>query len=77
MNCLICNQAEIAPGFAALKLERGEFRLTITRVPARICPNCGEAYVDEETATQTLRLAEKIFAEGAREETEEYKTPQP
>jgi YgiT-type zinc finger domain-containing protein len=47
MKCFICNQAETALGLTSVLLERGHLSLTVTNVPARICPNCGEAYADE------------------------------
>ena len=72
MKCLICMQAETADGLTSVAFERGEFRLVIQHVPARICPNCGEAYVEEEVALNLLREAEREFAQGTREANCEY-----
>jgi len=65
-------QAETADGLTSVAFERGEFRLVIQHVPARICPNCGEAYVEEEVALNLLREAEREFAQGTREANCEY-----
>jgi YgiT-type zinc finger domain-containing protein len=65
-------QAETASGLASIPFERGEFRLAINNVPAQICPNCGEAYVDEDVTIQLLQDAEKIFDEGVREDVIEF-----
>ena len=35
-------------------------------VPAAVCPNCGEAYVDEETAAKLLQTAEDVASARAR-----------
>ena len=52
MICLICRQAEIINQFTFVHFERGEFKLIINSVPARVCPNCGEAYVEEAIAAR-------------------------
>ena len=55
MNCLICGQAETVDGLTVVTFERGEFRLIVKNVPARVCPNCGEAYMEEAIAEHLLR----------------------
>ena len=72
MKCFICQQAETVAGTTSVLLERGEMTLTVTDVPARICPNCGEAYVDEAVAANLLRQAEKMARDGMKVETREY-----
>jgi YgiT-type zinc finger domain-containing protein len=72
MICLICRQAEIVNGLTSVKFVRGEFRLAVNDVPARICPSCKEAYVDEEVALQLLWDAEELFNAGVPETVIEY-----
>ena len=72
MNCLICRQAETVDGLTSVTFERGEMRLVVNNVPARICPSCGEAYVDENVAVQLLRDAEEMSAAGVMEAKLEY-----
>ncbi len=72
MKCVICHQAETVPGLTSVLLERGEMSLTVTDVPARVCPNCGEAYADETVAANLLRQAERMEREGMKVETREY-----
>ena len=69
MICLICRKAETADGLTVVMFERGEFRLTVKGVPARLCPSCGESYLEEATADQLLGLARQSFQDG-RLETE-------
>ena len=72
MICLICRQAELVAGLTSVKFEREEIRLTLNNVPARICPSCREAYLDEEIALQLLRMAKEISQTGAVEAHYEY-----
>jgi YgiT-type zinc finger domain-containing protein len=66
MKCFICNQAETIPGTTSVLLERDHLSLTVTNVPARICPNCGEAYADESVTASLLRQAEKMAKAGTK-----------
>jgi YgiT-type zinc finger domain-containing protein len=72
MNCLICRQAEIVDGFTSITFEREEFRLLVNHIPARICPSCGEAIVDEDVAFHLLSEAENIVSEGIFEDIRDY-----
>ena len=73
MNCLICRQAEIVDGLTSVTFERDEMRLVVKDVPARICPSCGEAYVEEDVAVQLLREAEDMSMVGEVDGEVEYK----
>lgn len=64
MICLICRQAETLDGLTSVTFERGETRFTVKDVPARVCPSCGEAYVEEDVAMPLLREAEAMSAAG-------------
>ena len=72
MKCVICHQAETVPGLTSVLLERGQMSLTVTNVPARVCPNCGEAYADETVTANLLRQAERMSRAGTKVETREY-----
>ena len=72
MNCIICRQAELIDGFTSIPFERDEFRLIIKNVPAHVCPNCGEAIVDEDVAMQLIGKAQDAYAEGLIEDIREY-----
>ena len=72
MICLICRQAETIDGITSVDFERGEMRLVINHVPARVCPSCGEAYLDEEVAMRLLRSAEETSKAGIRDAVIEY-----
>ena len=72
MICLICRQAETVDGLTSVHIERGEMRLVVNHVPARVCPSCGEAYVEELVAVQLLREAEAMSAAGEMDGEVEY-----
>jgi len=72
MICLICRQADTVDGSTSVHFERGEIRLVVNHVPARLCPSCGEAYVEEQVAVRLLREAEAISAVGELEAVREY-----
>jgi len=71
--CLICRQAELVDEFTSIIFERGEMRLVVKSVPARLCPSCGEAYVDEDVTVRLLQDAEEISAAGMMEDVIEYR----
>jgi YgiT-type zinc finger domain len=64
MICIICRQAIVIDGLTSITFERGETRLVVNSVPARICPSCGEAYVDEDIASRLLHMAKELSARG-------------
>ena len=74
MKCLICRQAELVCSLTSVTLERGEIKLTVNHVPARICPSCGDACVDEDVAVWLLSNAERAVETGAQESVREYGT---
>jgi YgiT-type zinc finger domain-containing protein len=64
MKCAICKQAEVQPGTATVTLERDTLTLVVKGVPALICPNCGEEYIDEEVTERLLQTAEEAARAG-------------
>lgn len=72
MKCVICKQEETQPGKVTVTLERDGLTLVVKEVPARICPNCGEEYVDEETTARLLHQAEAAAQAGVHVDIREY-----
>jgi YgiT-type zinc finger domain-containing protein len=58
MKCPICKQGETAPGTATVTLQRDGLTLIVKEVPAQVCDNCGEEYVDERTTAELLAKVE-------------------
>ncbi len=74
MRCLICKKGSTEAGTTTVTLERSGLIMVIRRVPAQVCRNCGEAYVDEKVASELLASAEKAAKAGVEVEIREYVT---
>ncbi|MCC6615614.1 MAG: type II toxin-antitoxin system MqsA family antitoxin [Anaerolineae bacterium] len=72
MNCVICKHGSTQSGHVTVTLERGSTTLVFKHVPAQVCDNCGEAYVDEETTEQLLAAAEAAVDAGVQVEVREF-----
>jgi YgiT-type zinc finger domain-containing protein len=72
--CLICRQAEIVDGLTSITFERGEMKIRVEKVPARNCPHCGEAYVEEEVAVRLLQDLEEILDAGFLDIIRDYRS---
>jgi YgiT-type zinc finger domain-containing protein len=57
MKCLVCKHNRFKKGTTMLPIERGKAILLITEIPARVCTNCGEPYLNEETAQNVQDMA--------------------
>jgi YgiT-type zinc finger domain-containing protein len=66
MMCPICRQGETQPGTTTVTLERGALTFVAKDVPALVCADCGEEYVDAATTEQVLRMAEEAAASGVQ-----------
>jgi len=72
MKCVICKQGETRVGKTTMTLERGSFTMVMKSVPAQVCQNCGEAYVDEATTKALLKTAEREAKAGSQVEVRAY-----
>ena len=72
MKCPICRVGETAPGVATVTLERDELTLVVRGVPARVCANCGEEYVEEAAATRLQAAAEEAARSGVKVDVRDY-----
>jgi YgiT-type zinc finger domain-containing protein len=72
MKCVVCRHGETRPGTATVTLERDGATVVVKGVPARVCENCGEEYVEEEAASRLLALAEEAANSGVKIEVLEY-----
>ena len=72
MKCVICKHGETQPGTVTVTLERGATTLVIKDVPAGVCGNCGEAYLDESTSAALLDQAEAAARGGVQVEVRAY-----
>ena len=75
MKCVICRQGETQPGTITVTLEREGATLVFKSVPAEVCQNCGEEYVDEAIAARLLTLGDEAVRQGVQVDIREYVVP--
>jgi predicted RNA-binding Zn-ribbon protein involved in translation (DUF1610 family) len=46
--------------------------LVVKHVAARVCPNCGEEYVNEDAAARLMETAEQASRSGVQVDVREY-----
>jgi YgiT-type zinc finger domain-containing protein len=72
VKCVVCRLGESRPGKTTVVLQRGGATVVINDVPAQVCENCGEEYVDESVAEKVLAAAEASARAGVRVEIRDY-----
>jgi YgiT-type zinc finger domain-containing protein len=72
VKCVVCRQGETRPGKTTVVLQRGGATVVVNDVPAQVCENCGEEYVDEQVAEKVLAAAEASVRAGVRVEIRDY-----
>lgn len=61
MKCAICKNGETHSGTTTVTMTRGEATIVIKNVPAEICENCGEYYLDDAISAKILAMAEEAI----------------
>ena len=69
---MACRQGETQPSKTTVVLQRDGATVVINDVPALVCENCGEDYVDEQVAESVLAAAEASACAGVRVEIRDY-----
>ena len=72
MKCIVCKQAQTSPGTTAVTLERHGATFVFKDVPAQICPNCGEDYLDDSVTDSLLKSADTMVAAGTQVDIRRY-----
>lgn len=72
MKCVICKHGETKPGLVTVTLSRDESIVVIKKVPAEVCNNCGEYYLNDDITEQVLQRAELAVTNGAEVEIIRY-----
>jgi len=68
MNCALCKNGETRPGTVTVTLERGKTVVVVRDVPADVCGNCGEYYLDSSVAQWVYERAEAAVERNAEVE---------
>ena len=72
MKCVNCKQGLTHDGMTTVTLGRGNTNVVIKDVPAEICENCGEYYLNEEVTEKVQNLAEQAVQHGVEIEVLRY-----
>ena len=72
MICPICKCGHTRPGFASVTLERDAMTLLFKSVPAQVCDNCGEEFIDETASANLLDTAEATARAGVQVKLRRY-----
>ena len=72
MRCVICNHGQTHAGTKTVTLEKGTTTLVVKNVPAQVCDNCGEGYVDEAVTSRLLKQAAEAAAAGVEVDVRSY-----
>ncbi len=76
MLCVICKNGKTRPGKRTVTLEGDGTTLVVRGVPAEVCENCGEEYVDEAVAASLLKTAEEAARAGAHVDIRDFAAAQ-
>jgi len=68
MKCVICKNGDTSPGTVTVTLQRQDTTLIIKNVPAEVCNNCEEYYLDENITERLTAQGDKAVKEGAEVE---------
>lgn len=72
MKCVICRTGNTQPGTVTVTLQRGETVTLIKGVPAQVCEDCGEYYLEDAVAQRVYALAEDAAERRAEVEIVRY-----
>lgn len=72
MTCVICKIGKLEAGKTTVTLERGQALIVFRRVPAKICPNCGESYLDDGVVAEVYHAADQAAKAGVEVDVREF-----
>ncbi len=72
MKCMVCKRGETCAGTTTVTLEREGAALVVRKVPAQVCENCGEAYVEAEVTRRLLQAARQALRAGVEVDIREF-----
>ena len=72
MKCMICKHGETVKGSTSVTLEKNGATIVFQKVPALVCDNCGEKYIEGEITSGLLKKAREIIKGGVKVDIREY-----
>ena len=72
MKCVTCGKGKTMRGVTTVTLERDATTVVHKSVPALICDNCGEVYLEDAVGTQLLEKTQEAARTGVQVEVRNY-----
>jgi YgiT-type zinc finger domain-containing protein len=72
MNCPICKNGSMTKGRTSVTFERKNATVVVKSVPANVCENCGEAFIEEVIARSVHRIVDTELKKGVEIEIIHY-----
>ena len=72
MICVICRNGDLEVGTSTVTLTRDSLTLVVKDVPALVCDNCGEEFIDEDVSSHLLKTAEDALKSGVQVDVRNY-----
>ena len=72
MECVICKNGTTEDGFVNVPIVRKDKIIFIKNIPAQICNNCGEYYIDTSVAKEIYEKANERMNQGVEMEVTQY-----
>ena len=74
MKCVVCKFGETRLGTATVTLGREQLTMVVKGVPAQVCENCGEEYVDANATDRLLQAADEAAQSGIQVDVRQFLT---
>ena len=72
MKCIICKHGQTKQGTTTVTLEKKGSTIVFKEVPALVCDNCGEKYIEDYITKELLKRANKIIQSGVEVDIRKY-----
>ena len=72
MKCVICKHGSTDVGMVSVTLTRGKTIVVFKDVPAQVCPNCGEYYLESDVSKKLMERASTAVDSGTEVEIVRY-----
>jgi len=72
MKCIICKHGQTKKGTTTVTLEKKGSTIVFKEVPALVCDNCGEKYIEDFITKELLKRANKIIESGVEVDIRKY-----
>jgi YgiT-type zinc finger domain-containing protein len=72
MTCSICKNGKMHSGKTTVILNRPAITVIIKAVPAKICDNCGEYWLESLIAAKVYKLADEAEKNGSEVEIRKF-----